>query len=243
MSIMLKDGSKVEDTRLDRVELFDERSRQYPISLFWDKKKKKQRSYTWRCNVQLNQGREGSCVGHGIAHELIARPSEVEGINHRYAKERIYWEAQKIDPWKGGAYPNAQPYYEGTAVLAGVKVAHKLGWFDSYRWAFGLEDLILGVGYNGPSVLGIRWYEGMTTPDESNYIKPTGRCVGGHCILCNAVNVKKQRFTLHNSWGKDWGINGECYINFEDMDKLLKQNGEAVFFQKRHKVAKIKKDN
>ena len=241
MGVILKDGSEVEDARLDRIIQFDERSKQYPLSWFWSGKTKKPRSYTWRCNDFLNQGREGSCVGHGIAHELIARPSEVEGITHSYAKERIYWEAQKIDPWEGGAYPGATRRYEGTTVLAGVKVARKLGWFDSYRWAFGLEDLIMGVGHNGPAVLGLRWFEGMRNVDINGYIKPIGKCVGGHCILCNAVNVKEQRFTLHNSWGINWGVNGECYITFDDMDKLLKQDGEAVFFQKRHKKAKIRR--
>ena len=240
MSIKLRNGSVTEDIRLDRIERFDERSRQFPVSYTWSKEKKKLRSYTWRCNEWLDQGKEGACVGYGISHELASRPSEVQDLTNSYAKEQIYWEAQKIDPWEGGAYPGNSSFYEGTSVLAGVKIAQKLGWFDEYRWAFSLEDLQLGVGHNGPAVMGLAWYQGMYQPDSKGYIKPTGKKVGGHCLLCNAISVKKERFTLHNSWGKSWGKNGECYISFDDMDKLLKQRGEAVFFQHRHKIATIK---
>jgi len=176
----------------------------------------------------------GNCVGFGICHELSAKPVEVQGLTNRYAREKIYWEAQKIDNMPGGAYPGAERFYEGTSVLAGVKIAHALGYFDSYRWAFSLEDLQLGIGYNGPAVLGLPWFEGMINTDKKGYIHPTGKKIGGHCILSNAVDIVKDRFTLHNSWGKAWGINGTCYISFEDMKKLLDLRGEAVFFERRH---------
>jgi len=230
---MLRDGSTVKDKRLDRIQEFDIRSRNYSIA---KPERKKYRSYTWRCTTCLDQGKEGSCVGHGIAHELLARPVEVKNITHTYAKENIYWEAQRKDQWKGGSYPGANPVYEGTSVLSGVKVAQSLGWFEEYRWAFSFEELILGVGYNSPAVLGLKWYEGMGNTDKKGYITPTGKCVGGHCILCNAVDIKNERLTLHNSWGKNWGINGECYITFLDIIELLKNDGEAVFFIKHHNL-------
>lgn len=237
-TIVLKDGTKTQDRRLDRLESFDEESRQFPISSTLDKKKK-ERSHTWRCNSWLDQKNEGACCGFGICHELAARPSEVQGLTNDYARTKIYWEAQKIDPWDGGAYPGANPRYEGTSVLAGIKVAQKLGWFDEYRWAFTFKDLILGVGYNGPAVLGIKWYNDMYRPDRNGFITPTGGVAGGHCIIANSVDVKKRIFTLHNSWGKNWGINGECHITFDDMEKLIKDRGEVAFFLKRHTKARV----
>jgi hypothetical protein len=197
------------------------------------------RSYTWRCNQTLDQGPDGACVGFGVAHEMIARPAEVQGVTDRYAKEQIYWNAQRIDVWEGGSYPGAYPFYEGTSVLAGAKVARSLGWIDSYRWAFGINDLLLGVGYNGPAVIGINWYEGMFYPDAKNFIHPTGQVAGGHCVLVNAVNVRLQRLTIHNSWGGSWGKNGEVYISFTDMDRLLRESGEACFFLHRHSKAQV----
>jgi len=236
-SILLKGHVITSDARLDRIVQFDERSRGYGIRSTVSTKKR--RSYTWRCDAQLDQGPDGACVGFGIAHELIARPAEVRGITERYAKEKIYWEAQKIDEWNGGSYPGGFPFYEGTSVLAGAKVAKKLGWIEEYRWAFGLEDLILGVGYNGPAVIGINWYTGMFYPDSNGYIYAKGEIAGGHCVLVNSVNVSKQRFTIHNSWGKSWGMNGECYITFDDIGRLLYEQGEACFFLHRHNLPQI----
>ncbi len=225
----LKDGSEVLDPRMDRIEQFDERSRGFSvIDILKLRQKKRPRSYTWRCRKHLNQGREGACAGFTLAHELIARPVELMDINHEDAR-RFYHAAQKIDPWPGGEYEGAYPRYSGTSILAAVKTGKKLGYYDSYHWSFGLKDLIMGVGYKGPAIMGITVYQGMVHPDRRGFIKPTGRKLGGHAILCKGVNVRKKYFTLHNSWGTRYGRNGDCFITFDDMEKLLKQNGEAVF--------------
>lgn len=231
--VKLKNGIEVEDARLDRLKFFDERSRRYPVTAIIPTAKTP-RSYTWRCNTHLDQGSEGACVGFGMAHELMARPAEVSGVSNSDALRKIYWEAQKIDPWEGGSYPNAFPQYEGTSVLAGAKVMVKqLKAARSYHWGFSLEDLIMGVGYHGPAVLGVTWYDSMYTPNRNGFISPYGNVVGGHCILCKAVSVKHKRFTLHNSWGKDWGIGGDAYITFDDMWTLLNDDGEVLFFADR----------
>ena len=230
--MILKDGSEVQDARFGRLMHFDECSKNYPIMATVEGKK--QRSYTWRCDQTLNQGSEGSCVGHGISHELIARPAEASGIDHKYATEKIYWPAQKIDPWDGGSYPGCSPFYEGTSVLAGVKIAQSLGWFEEYRWAFSLKSLILGVGHNGPAVTGFTWREDMLHPARDGFVRVSGDSIGGHCTLVRAVNVKKRYFTIRNSWGISWGHGGDCYITFDEMDKLIHDRGEMVFFIGRH---------
>lgn len=227
---MLKDHSDPEDPRLDRLVQFDPRSKDHPLQL----DQREPRSYTWRCNPRFDQGREGACVGFGIGHELAARPSEVIGITESFLKETIYWQAQRTDQWEGGSYPGATPVYDGTSVLAGVKVAQSLGYFDSYRWTFNLRDLILGVGHHGPAVLGLSWHESMFTPDSSGYLNVTGPVVGGHCILARGVDVKNKRFLLRNSWGIVWGMSGDAYLTFEAMEQLLQEDGEAVFFLRRH---------
>lgn len=233
----LRDGSFVEDIRLSRLVHFDPDSRKFPVVAGLSTKKP--RSYTWRCPVVLDQGNEGSCVGHGIAHELLARPvqADPQKVNHKYAVEKIYWGAQRIDKWLGGSYPGAFPKYEGTSVLYGLKVAQKLGWFDGYEWSFGLDELILGLGYKGPAVLGVEWQDVMCYPDKKGFVWPSkGDKAGGHCILCKGVNITNKTFTLHNSWGSDWGIGGSCFITFAEMQLLLDNDGEAAFPINRHLV-------
>lgn len=227
MSIKLKHGT-TEDIRLDRLVQFDERSRLFPIKSILEHKKL--RSYTWRCNQQFDQGKQGACVSYAMAHELAARPAEVVGMNDKWMVQNVYWEAQKIDPWEGGAYPGSNPFYEGTSVLAGVKILHQKKFFKEYRWAFGLNDVLLGLGYNGPAVLGLNWYEGMFNTNNDGYIKPSGELAGGHAIMARSVDLKNNRVMLRNSWGSGWGINGDCFISFDDLDTLLHQQGEAVFF-------------
>jgi hypothetical protein len=136
-----------------------------------------------------------------------------------YMARLIYKEAQKIDPWPGETY-------EGTSVLAGAKIATSLGHYKEYRWAFGLQDLILALGYKGPAVLGINWYSSMYSP-VNGIVKISGSVVGGHAILANGVSIPKQQVRLHNSWGPGWGNNGEAFISFADLGRLLNEGGEA----------------
>ena len=235
MSIKLKNNQETEDPKLDRLVQFDERSRAYSIADVLTSKKL--RSYTWRCNDWFDQGREGACVGFALGHELAARPAEVKGLDYDYLVKEIYWEAQKIDPWEGGSYPGASPEYAGTSILAGVKRVKQLGWIEEYRWAFNIEDVLYGIGHNGPAVLGIPWHYDMYFPDDDGFIKPTGQIVGGHAILARAINMKKGYVTLRNSWGKSWGKKGDCYISFEDLEKLLNNYGECCFLIKRKSEA------
>lgn len=209
---------------LGRQKQFDERSRQYPVMAAIDKPFP--RSYTWSCEPVLDQGREGACVGFAMAHELAARPKKFEGITNAIGLS-IYHEAQKIDPWNGGAYPGANPRYDGTSVLAGVKILAKQGHVEEYRWAFGVEDLAVAVSRKGPAVLGVPWYSGMYEPRDGRLVIE-GQVVGGHAILCNGFNAKRREFKVHNSWGPDWGNNGEAVVSWDTMHRLLEEDGEAV---------------
>ena len=224
---VLKNGTYVDDRRFDRIVQFDKRSRNYPV-MATISGTLKPRSYTWRCDTHLDQGPDGACVGFSLAHELAARPVCVEGMDAAFAKEKVYWEAQKIDPWDGGSYPGASPTYEGTSVLAGVQTLRKLGYIKEYRWAFGLDDLIMAVGYKGPAVLGLPWYDGMFKVHPCGMIHVTGKQVGGHAILCKGVSITKRTFTLHNSWGPGWGNGGDAFISWDEMDRLLHEQGEAA---------------
>ncbi|MGI8426228.1 MAG: hypothetical protein ACR2M4_06450 [Actinomycetota bacterium] len=230
--ISLRGGAETRDPRLDRVKHFDPRSRNFPIRETRAVEGKRPRSYAWNfaSGFQgLDQGRSGSCVGFGWAHELAARPAKVPGMTNQFAKEKIYWQAQKRDPWDGGSYPDASPNYEGTAVIAGAQVVQKeLGLISEYRWAFGLNDVILALGYAGPVVLGLDWFEQMMNADSGGFIHPKGDYVGGHCILARGVDVKRKRVLLRNSWGR-WGYkdSGDCYISFDDLAFLLNRDGEA----------------
>lgn len=229
MATELRDGSIVSDNRLGRIYQPDQRNRSFHVRSLASVAAKQPRSYTWACGTVLDQGNEGSCVGHGWAHELIANPVAVPGVDHEYAVKKIYWPAQQLDGYPGGAYPGARPFYEGTSVLAGAKAVQKLGLITGYTWAYSLDDMIMGVGYQGPAVIGVNWYEGMIDTETNGRIRPVGEMLGGHCVLINGVNLRQRIFKGVNSWGRSWGIAGAFIICFDDMENLLIEDGECCF--------------
>jgi hypothetical protein len=100
------------------------------------------------------------------------------------------------------------------------------GYINEYRWAFSLDDALLAIGYQGPGILGTNWYEGCMKPDAKGFIRPTGRIVGGHAIVVRGVNVKNKTVRLSNSWGKSWGVEGDCFMTFDDFATMLRNDGE-----------------
>lgn len=228
MSTVLKDGSTVEDPRLGRLKEFDERSRNFAVSrLLSATQLQKPRTYTWQCNTWLNQLQEGSCTWHAIGHELAARPIVVPNITHEFA-QKGYWQAQREDPWPGGSWAGATPFYEGTSVLSAIKVAQEWGFYTGYSWAFSEEEMMLAISWKGPVVIGVNWMDSMYEPDSKGYIRPTGNIAGGHCIMVNGFSLKSQSYRLRNSWGQDWGVNGDCFMNRDDMKTLLAADGEVA---------------
>lgn len=210
----------------DRIEAFDEKSRQFPVI---EKFPERQLiSKVWHVNTVLDQGREGACVGFGSTHVLLAEPKQgnLDELTAVFARE-IYHEAQLIDE-----FPGQEPEMSGTSVLAGMKTLQKREKIKSFRWAFGLHAALLGLSWYGPAVIGVGWYEGMINPDEHGYIKPTGRLVGGHCCLIHAINIDRKAVRVYNSWGTSWGDNGKAWLSWEDFELLLKRNGECVFIEK-----------
>jgi hypothetical protein len=239
MPYTLKDGSTVHDRRLDRIPSADRRTLNYPVSdaLSADQQTPINRDWLFPDNTTvLNQEREGACVGAGITHELMCFPVPIPNLDMTFAREKIYWVAQETDPWPGGSYPGATPNYEGTGVLYGVQAAVNLGYYQQYRWATSEKDMALALGYLGPAIIGVDWYEGMFDPDDNGFIHVRGNKMGGHCCLVTGINIDTPTgrtsrisapgyYTIHNSWGSEWGDNGNCKISRADMKKLLNNNG------------------
>lgn len=216
------------EMNLGRLENFDERSRNFPIRTLVEGLSP--RSYVWRIDERLDQKSSSACVGFAFAAELAARPVEVPGVTNETGL-KIYEEARKHDQFPG-------ENYHGSSVLGGVKAVKHL-WptaFESYRWCFSVDDLALAVSYSGPTVIGVNFYRDMYNPDSSGYVKPGGGLVGGHAMLVRGINVTLRHFRVLNSWSERWGKNGECFISFDDMHRLLSERGEACVVVRRRQV-------
>jgi hypothetical protein len=235
----LRDGTTVDDPRLDRLEEFDEASRDFRIGAVTDATQPLT-TKLWTIpdtEAVLDQGPDGACVGFGVTNELRFNPVPITGLNEAFAKQSIYWQAQRMDQWPGGSYPGATPVYEGTSVLAGIKVATKMGFYGEYRWAFTEPELAAAIPQFGPSVIGIPWTTTMFHPDAKGFLRPTGKVAGGHCVLVIGITITGSTgdgyYTIYNSWGGQWGDQGTAKISRRNLAKLLKQNGDACIITRR----------
>lgn len=135
----------------------------------------------------------------------------------------LYRAAQLVDPW-----PGAEPDYEGSSTDAPFIVLRNRGQIDGWRWLFGEAELWEWVTNFGPASVGTTWTWDMFDPDPQGYIIPSGGSAGGHAWSVVQAQQERQAYRLVNSWGRGWGQNGRAWITRQNMDLLLRDQGEAV---------------
>lgn len=228
MTITLRDGSTTQDPRLNRLVEFDERSKNFPVRELLPPKAPLI-SRTWSAGTILDQLAEGSCVGNAFAKDAASYPVPVGGITETTAVA-LYRLAQKLDQ-----FPDDVPY-EGTSTLGGVKAYQQMGFATSYRWGFNVDDVLATLSNLGPVIIGINWYESMYDTLPNGLVEVSGNLAGGHCICLTGHwlgkmfrGEAKPRHVVEwtNSWGPSYGLNGRGYIAPEDLDVLLRQQGEC----------------
>ncbi len=169
---------------------------------------------------RLDQGREGKCVLYAWAHFMECSPIRTK-LDMPVWADTGYALAQLYDEFAD------TPPEEGTSIRAGAKVAQERGHISTYLWGQTVDAVDRWIRQYGPVVMGSPWYQGMSSPDAEGFVHPTGMVVGGHAWLIRGSNSVRGIFRCRNSWGTDWGDNGEFWLSFEDLDKLLRERSHA----------------
>jgi len=168
----------------------------------------------------LNQGSLPHCVEYAWHHWLQTGRTRPKQPWPYWNYGEAYAQMQKVDEWDG-------ENYDGTSVRAGAKVLQQMGFVGSYLWAWDAETVIDAVLTTGPVVMGTNWYTSMFEPDSRGRIKVLGYNEGGHAWLIDGVNRKQRMVRAKNSWGKDFGVNGRFWLTFDDLQRLITEQGEA----------------
>lgn len=170
----------------------------------------------WGDDARLNQGRTGHCVGFGWAgwgDSLPVRDSYTDADANA-----VYYAAKVID---------GEPGQEnGSTVRSGAKAMQQRGRLSAYAFAASVDEVKVALR-SGPVVFGTDWTQDMFKPDAHGLVSPTGPIAGGHCYLCIGYDPEQGVFRFRNSWGAEWGLNGDFLVHEDDAAKLLAQQGEA----------------
>jgi hypothetical protein len=220
---------------LGRIHEPDDRDCLYPASLVLDAMSPARRTTPWRRPRVLDQGQTGTCVGHGWRGWFEGEP-RVHMDGDGPDAFTIYRRAVLLDGFPdndGDATAPQDQLQSGSTVRAGAKAMQEAGLIGSYVWATRAAQIADYVTreQGSPVVVGTSWYRGMFDPDENGRVKMTGGIAGGHCWVVNWFDGKL--FICYTSWGQSFGlkdadgIGGEFKLSMAQMDRLLRQNGEA----------------
>jgi hypothetical protein len=132
---------------------------------------------------------------------------------------------------------------ETTSLRSGCRVLKELRLIEGYYWSYDLDEIVNYLGTGEGLVLGLDWYQAMSKPDETGLIRAWGRPEGGHAVFAFGVDPESRTVWIQNSWGEDWGgwsgrsnrrsFKGCAKLSYDDLRKLLADNGEAVALAKR----------
>lgn len=192
-----------------------------PITKHWDIAPK-----------HLDQGQTGTCVGHAWRNFLACSP--VRTIAKHPNAYDIYRAAVLADTWPENDDESKLPDGDagldsGTSVRAGAKAVAAMGELTSYLWSFRLQPTIEWILTRGPVVVGCNWYDSMFDTDETGHVEIAigSGIVGGHSFLVRGASQKKALVTCVNSWGNGWGKNGDFTLSFQDLERLILEDGEV----------------
>jgi hypothetical protein len=212
------------DRRLGRHVVHDSRSRRFaaraadPLTL---------KSVRHAISVPiLDQGQLGSCTGHAGVAAVGSGMHWPNGMSaqaaHAYAVD-LYSAATKLDPWPG----EYEPEDTGSDGLSIAKVLQQRGVISGYQHALSLPAALTALA-EGPVIVGTTWLDRMFDVGADGHLNVSGSPAGGHEYALDELDVERQRAWIRNSWGEGWGVAGRAWMSWDELGRLLADEGDCT---------------
>lgn len=183
----------------------------------------------------LDQGETGTCEGHAWRNFLRCAPIRTLSVRGSVSQWDIYRGAVLLDPWTSNDdeanLPDNDPGLDaGTDTRSPAQYLTAKGRLKSYVWAFTLADTVSWLLRMGPVVFGTNWYQSMFTPTAEGIVRISqgSPIAGGHAYLARGVDTKRGLVgPFAQSWGPAWGKQGKFWMPYEDVERLIAEDGEV----------------
>jgi Papain family cysteine protease len=184
-----------------------------------------------------SQGQDPSCVGYGS----VSMKEALDRMNGEYCRLSEIWLYDQCKRRDGEPFEGGTTIRTAMKILAKVGCApyefvvnvgsYYFGKFEylnipqeltnpfrirTYARLFNIDEMCRCLYQHGPFAIGIKVtdeFENFKGPD----IVPVhyGSINGGHCVSVAGYSKTRETLLIHNSWDKDWGVNGYAEIPFE----------------------------
>lgn len=180
----------------------------------------------------LDQGDIGSCTGNAQTGVLSCDPFFAVLPNGTDLTENgalmRYALATALDGYPGTFTfppPGGQDTgSDGTSVCKGSQKTGEIAGYTHATSVTAMADALQTV----PLIVGVNWYEGYDEPDQNGLVHISGSVRGGHEFLIRGVKISERLFLADNSWGAGYGNNGSFEITWDDMTRLLAEQGDCT---------------
>ncbi|MDE2438959.1 MAG: C1 family peptidase [Patescibacteria group bacterium] len=168
-----------------------------------------ERLLPWNADPTQDSGAQIRDIGYVLTHTGVCPEPD-----DPYMPSNLY--IPPTDPRWTQAAENAKPYKGG-----------------AYHFLTTIDQMVSVLASGYPFLVGFTVYNGIENLNSSGLMpfpQPGEQPLGGHATCIHGYDLPNRVFIDRNSWGKDWGLNGDFLIPFEFIQNTVISAPTAMLF-------------